>query len=118
MAERVEVQCDDCDAEVWHDLHEWDNEVQENNMDEQYIQLLKELLNNVENSISQAVETNNALESAESEIYSLQYTVEEAIGQVSQAKSDNEQVIIDLEELHADVETEIIKEQNNAINAR
>ena len=33
MAERVEVQCDDCDAEVWHDLHEWDNEVQENNMD-------------------------------------------------------------------------------------
>ncbi len=118
MAERVEVQCDDCDAEVWHDLHEWDNEVQENNMDEQYIQLLKELLNNVENSISQAVETNNALESAESEIYSLQYTVEEAIGQVSQAKGDNEQVIIDLEELHADVETEIIKEQNNAINAR
>lgn len=87
-------------------------------MDEQYIQLLKELLNNVENSISQAVETTRALESAESEIYSLQYTVEEAIGQVSQAKSDNEQVIIDLEELHADVETEIIKEQNNAINAR
>ena len=87
-------------------------------MDEQYIQLLKELLNNVENSISQAVETTRALESAESEIYSLQYTVEEAIGQVSQAKSDNEQVIIDLEELHADVETEILKEQNNAINAR
>ena len=87
-------------------------------MDEQYIQLLKAQLNNEENSISQAVETNNALESAESEIYSLQYTVEEAIGQVSQAKSDNEQVIIDLEELHADVETEIIKEQNNAINAR
>ena len=87
-------------------------------MDEQYIQLLKELLNNVENSISQAVETNNALESAESEIYSLQYTVEEAIGQVSQAKDDNERVIDDLEELHADVETEIIKEQNNAINAR
>ena len=87
-------------------------------MDEQYIQLLKELLNNVENSISQAVETNNALESAESEIYSLQYTVEEAIGQVSQAKDDNERVINDLEELHADVETEIIKEQNNAINAR
>ena len=118
MAERVEVQWDDCDAEVWHDLHEWDNEVQENDMDEQYIQLLKELLNNVENSISQAVETTRALESAESEIYSLQYTVEEAIGQVSQAKSDNDQVIIDLEELHADVETEIIKEQNNAINAR
>ena len=87
-------------------------------MDEQYIQLLKELLNNVENSISQAVETNNALESAESEIYNLQYNVEEALGQVSQAKSDNEQVIIDLEELHADVETEILKEQNNAINAR
>ena len=87
-------------------------------MDEQYIQLLKELLNNVENSISQAVETNNALESAESEIYSLQYTVEEAIGQVSQAKDDNERVINDLEELHADVETEILKEQNNAINAR
>ena len=87
-------------------------------MDEQYIQLLKELLNNVENSISQAVETNNALESAESEIYSLQYTLEEAIGQVSQAKDDNERVINDLEELHADVETEIIKEQNNAINAR
>ena len=87
-------------------------------MDEQYIQLLKELLNNVEISISQAVETNNALESAESEIYSLQYTVEEAIGQVSQAKDDNERVINDLEELHADVETEIIKEQNNAINAR
>ena len=87
-------------------------------MDEQYIQLLKELLNNVENSISQAVETNNALESAESEIYSLQYTVEEAIGQGSQAKDDNERVINDLEELHADVETEIIKEQNNAINAR
>ena len=87
-------------------------------MDEQYIQLLKAQLNNEENSISQAVETNNALESAESEIYSLQYTVEEAIGQVSQAKSDNEQVINDLEELHADVETEIIKEQNNAINAR
>ena len=87
-------------------------------MDEQYIQLLKELLNNVENSISQANETTRALESAESEIYSLQYTVEEAIGQVSQAKDDNERVINDLEELHADVETEIIKEQNNAINAR
>ena len=87
-------------------------------MDDKYIQLLKELLNNVENSISQAVETNNALESAESEIYSLQYTVEEAIGQVSQAKSDNEQVINDLEALHADVESEILKEKNNAINAR
>ena len=87
-------------------------------MDEQYIQLLKELLNNVENSISQAVETTRALESAESEIYSMQYTLEEAIGQVSQAKDDNERVINDLEELHADVETEIIKEQNNAINAR
>ena len=87
-------------------------------MDDKYIQLLKELLNNVENSISQAVETNNALESAESEIYSLQYTVEEAIGQVSQAKDDNEQVINDLEALHADVESEILKEQNNAINAR
>ena len=82
------------------------------------VKLLKELLNNVENSISQAVETNSALEDAESEIYNLQYNVEEALGQVSQAKSDNEQVIIDLEELHADVETEIIKEQNNAINAR
>ena len=45
-------------------------------MDEQYIQLLKELLNNVENSISQAVETNSALDSAESEIYSIQYTLE------------------------------------------
>ena len=87
-------------------------------MDEQYIKLLKELLNDVENSISQAVETTRALEDAESEIYNLQYNVEEALGQVSQAKSDNEQVIIDLEELHADVETEIIKEQNNAINAR
>ena len=40
------------------------------------------------------------------------------MGQVSQAKDDNEQVINDLEALHADVETEIIKEQNNAINAR
>ena len=87
-------------------------------MDDKYIQLLKELLNNIENSISQASETTRALESAESEIYSLQYTVEEAIGQVSQAKDDNERVINDLEELHADVETEIIKEQNNAINAR
>jgi len=87
-------------------------------MDEQYIQLLKELLNNIENSISQASETTTALESAESEIYSMQYTLEEAIGQVSQAKDDNERVINDLEELHADVETEIIKEQNNAINAR
>ena len=87
-------------------------------MDDKYIQLLKELLNNVENSISQAVETNSALDSAESEIYSIQYTLEEAMGQVSQAKDDNEQVINDLEELHADVETEILKEQNNAINAR
>ena len=87
-------------------------------MDEQYIQLLKELLNNVENSISQASETTRALESAESEIYSMQYTLEEAIGQLSYAKDENEQVINDLEELHADVETEIIKEQNNAINAR
>ena len=87
-------------------------------MDAQYIQLLKELLNNVENSISQAVETTRALESAESEIYSMQYALEEAMGQLSQAKDDNERVINDLEELHADVETEIIKEQNNAINAR
>ena len=87
-------------------------------MDDKYIPLLKELLNNIENSISQASETTRALEGAESEIYSMQYTLEEAIGQLSYAKDENEQVINDLEELHADVETEILKEQNNAINAR
>ena len=65
-------------------------------------------------------------------LYELE-TVEEALAEWSlmypdeytesneELKEDYEEplvVINDLEELHADVETEIIKEQNNAINAR
>ena len=87
-------------------------------MDEQYIELLKELLNQIENAISQANYTSDALDTAEGEAYNMQYQLEEALGQIGNAKNENEQVINDLEELHADVETEIIKERNDAINAR
>lgn len=87
-------------------------------MDEQYIKLLKELLNQIENAISQANYTSEALDTAEGEAYSMQYQLEETLGQIGSAKNENEQVISELEELHADVESEIIKEENNAINAR
>ena len=87
-------------------------------MDEQYIKLLKELLNQIENAISQANYTSEALDTAEGEAYNMQYQLEETLGQIGSAKNENEQVISELEELHADVESEIIKEENNAINAR
>jgi len=87
-------------------------------VDEQYIKLLKELLNQIENAISQANYTSEALDTAEGEAYSMQYQLEETLGQIGSAKNENEQVISELEELHADVESEIIKEENNAINAR
>jgi len=90
----------------------------EDNVDEQYIKLLKELLNQIENAISQANYTSEALDTAEGEAYSMQYQLEETLGQIGSAKNENEQVISELEELHADVESEIIKEENNAINAR
>ena len=89
----------------------------EDNVDETYIRLLKELLNNIEDAISQAVTTGDHLDSAEGELQSLAYQVSESETQLQEARTENEQVIIDLEELHADIESEILKEQNNAVNA-
>lgn len=87
-------------------------------MDEQYIKLLKELVNNIENSISQANETSGELDNAEYALEEVEGQIYDAKSMVSEARSANEGVIADLEELHADVESEIIKEQNNAINTR
>ena len=117
MVERVEVQCDDCDAEVWHDLHEWDNEVQEDNMDEQYIKLLKELLNNVQNTINAGQATSGELESAIYEIDSLEGQLGEARSQTEEARYMNDTLVSELEELYSDIESEILREQNNALNA-
>ena len=117
MVERVEVQCDDCDAEVWHDLHEWDNEVQEDNMDEQYIKLLRDLLNSIQDSINAGQATSGELENAIDEISNIEGQIQEAMSQAEEARFQNDNLINELEELYADVESEIIKEQNNAINA-
>ena len=86
-------------------------------MDEQYIKLLKELANNIENSISQANETSGELDNAEYALEEVESQIYDAKGMVSEARSANGGVIADLEDLHADVESEIIKEENNAINA-
>ena len=86
-------------------------------MDEQYIKLLKELANNIENSISQANETSGELDNAEYALEEVESQIYDAKGMVSEARSANEGVIADLEDLHADVESEIQKEQNDAINA-
>ena len=86
-------------------------------MDEQYIKLLKELANNIENSISQANETSGELDNAEYALEEVVSQIYDAKGMVQEARSANEGVIADLEDLHADVESEIQKEQNDAINA-
>ena len=87
-------------------------------MDEQYIKLLKQLANNIENSISQANETSGELDNAEYALEEVESQIYDSKGMVSEARAANEGVIADLEDLHADVETEILKEQNDAINAR
>ena len=87
-------------------------------MDEQYIKLLRQLANNIENSISQANETSGELDNAEYALEEVESQIYDSKGMVSQARAANEGVIADLEDLHADVETEILKEQNDAINAR
>ena len=86
-------------------------------MDEQYIKVLKELANNIENSISQANETSGELDNAEYALEEVESQIYDAQGMVSEARAANEGVIADLEDLHADVESEIQKEQNDAINA-
>ena len=87
-------------------------------MDEQYIKLLKELLNNVQASINAGQATSGELENAVDEISNIEGQIQEALTQVEEARYQNDNLITELEELYADVESEIIKEQNNAINAR
>ena len=86
-------------------------------MDEQYIKVLKELANNIKNSISQANETSGELDNAEYALEEVEGQIYDAKGMVSEARSANEGIIADLEDLHAEVESEILKEQNDAINA-
>ena len=87
-------------------------------MDEQYIKLLKELLNNIQDSINAGQATSSELENAVDEISNIEGQIQEATSQLEEARYQNDNLIGELEELHADVETEIIKERNNAINAR
>ena len=87
-------------------------------MDEQYIKLLKELLNNIQDSINAGHATSGELENAADEISNIEGQLQEALNQVEEARYQNDNLITELEELHADVESEIIKEENDAINAR
>ena len=87
-------------------------------MDEQYIKLLKELLNNIQDSINAGQATSGELENAVDEISNIEGQIQEALTQVEEARYQNDNLITELEELYADVESEIIKEQNNAINTR
>jgi len=86
-------------------------------MDEQYIKVLKELANNIENSISQANETSGELDNAEYALEEVEAQIYDSKSMVSAARAANEGVIADLEDLHTEVESEILKEQNDAINA-
>ena len=86
-------------------------------MDEQYVKLLKELLNNIQDSINAGHATSGELENAADEISNIEGQLQEALNQVEEARYQNDNLITELEELHADVESEIIKEENNAINA-
>ena len=87
-------------------------------MDEQYIKLLKELLNNVQDAINAGQATSGELENAIDEISNIEGQLQEAMSQADEARFQNDNMITELEELHSDIESEIIKEQNNAINAR
>lgn len=87
-------------------------------MDEQYIKLLKELLNNVHDAILAGQSTSRELDNAIDEISNIEGQLQEAMSQADEARFQNDNMITELEELHSDIESEIIKEQNNAINAR
>ena len=87
-------------------------------MDEKYIKLLQDLLNNIEDSISAGNATSQELDNASDELSNIEGQIQEATSQLEEARYQNDNLIGELEELHADVETEIIKERNNAINAR
>ena len=87
-------------------------------MDEQYIKLLKELLNNVHDAILAGQSTSRELDNAIDEISNIEGQLQEAMSQADEARFQNDNLIGELEELHSDIESEIIKEENNAINAR
>ena len=87
-------------------------------MDEQYIKLLKELLNNVHDAILAGQSTSRELDNAIDEISNIEGQLQEAMSQADEARFQNDNMITELEELHSDIESEIIKEENNAINAR
>ena len=87
-------------------------------MDEQYIKLLKELLNNVQDSINAGQATSGELENAIDEISNIEGQLQEAMSQAEEARYQNDNLVSELEELYSDIESEIIKEENNAINAR
>ena len=87
-------------------------------MDEQYIKLLKELLNNVQDAIDAGNATSSELENAIDEISNIEGQLQEAMSQAEEARYQNDNLVSELEELYSDIESEIIKEENNAINAR